>query len=158
MPDHPCGYTTRATGYLAPNERVARAYGQTAKHGKVFFEADLQRWMIDELIKAQRFIDTRLHIATTESTHIHFLVSWSGDRTWESVRSSLRTSVTRRVRAELQLARGAPGNRKPPIFSDGGSRRHVSDRSHFNHLVGTYLPSHSGWLWHEDAGWRELRE
>ena len=37
-------------------------------------------------------------------------------------------------------------------FSEKASRKRVLNREHFDHLMTTYLPSHSEWKWSEAHG------
>src|SRR5690242_18176990 len=99
MPDHPRGYTTRDDGYRAPNERMSDLYHLRANHALVNFDDQFQLWLIDAILETRSHLHTRVHGVVTESTHVHMLVSWDSDRTWESVRKSIRTAITKHVRA-----------------------------------------------------------
>jgi hypothetical protein len=79
----------------------------------------------------------------TEPTHVHVLVSWSSDRTWQVVRAKLRESLTRRLNREIK---------RQEWFSKSPSRKRVKDQAHFDYLVGEYLPKHSGLKWSEERG------
>jgi REP element-mobilizing transposase RayT len=159
MPDHPRGYTTRDNGYRAPDERMSDLYHLRANHAPVVFTEQFQRWLIDAILETRPHLHTRVHGVATESTHVHMLVSWDSDRPWEAIRKSIRTAMTRHARAMLDLQRSESDKdaRHQPVFSDGGSRKQVHDRSHFAHLMTQYLPDHSGLQWFEDRGWIEPR-
>jgi REP element-mobilizing transposase RayT len=144
LPDHRRGYTQRGKGYQAPDPAKAREYEERAKHEKSVFTDDIVRALIEELVQSCPKIACRLHGAGSDETHIHGLVSWKYQRGWMSVRKSLKTSLTKRLNRiqNQQLA-----------FSRAGSRKHVRERRHFDHLMETYLPEHRGWAWYEDREW-----
>jgi REP element-mobilizing transposase RayT len=95
-----------------------------------------------------QMIDCRLHAGSTETTHIHALVSWKHARSWLSIRSSLKTSLTK----ALKLLDSDAG------LSRGCSRKHVKDSGHFANLMKSYLPKHEGVAWYEDRGWVQSRQ
>ncbi len=143
MPDHKRGYTKRKKGYLPPDEEMARNYERRAKRAKTLFDEELSRALIQEFIDSCKLIDCRFHGGSTELTHVHGLVSWKVDRGWMSIRNSLKTSLTKRLKHigdDVSLSRG-------------GSRKHIKHRGHFDYLMQTYLPSHDGIAWYEDRGW-----
>ncbi|HVT27975.1 MAG TPA: hypothetical protein VHE81_08170 [Lacipirellulaceae bacterium] len=143
MPDRPQGYVRRHQGILPRNLKMAGQYEANAKHSRVRFVADHQLKCIETLQCAVEHISCRLHFVSTDSTHVHALVSWTGTQTWLQNRTSLKRALT------LSL-KSAFGNR--PWLVDGASRKQVCDRAHFEYLVGTYLRSHSGWKWCEHRG------
>jgi hypothetical protein len=110
---------------------------------EVQFCGDLQLLMIDELNIAATKQSFRLHFVATEPTHLHVLVSWKDERPWSKVRISIKSSLTRRFNREVA---------ERQWFSEGGSRRRVINQDHFDYLVHTYLPRHSGWKWSEERG------
>jgi hypothetical protein len=79
----------------------------------------------------------------TETTHVHLLVSWSDDRTFEQLRRGIRESITRRLNA----------HHRRKWLEAGGSRKRVRDEKHFNYLMDQYLPNHRGWKWREKVGY-----
>jgi REP element-mobilizing transposase RayT len=144
MPDHKRGYTQRGKGYLPPDEEMAQNYERRAKHDATIFDEELSRALLQELIDSCKKISCRFHGGSTEPTHIHGLVSWKHDRSWMSVRTSLKTSLTKRLK---QIS-------KDIALSRGASRKQVETRRHFDHLMKTYLPEHHGLAWYEDErGW-----
>jgi hypothetical protein len=84
----------------------------------------------------------RLHAVATELTHVHVLISWNGERTYKQLRRGLRESISRRLNAHLRRR----------WLEQGGSRKQVKDRKHFDYLMDAYFPSHSGWKWREGKG------
>jgi hypothetical protein len=84
----------------------------------------------------------RLHSIATEATHLHALISWSDDRTYKQLRRGLRESLTRRLNRYERRR----------WLEQGGSRKQVKDRNHFDCLMDEYLPSHRGWKWREGRG------
>lgn len=149
LPDHPKGYVTREEGVLPPNEEEAERYRERAKHDEFSLTECLQHMLIDEAKRACGFQKLRLHLVATEPTHIHVLVSWKTDKTWERVRDGLKTSFTRAMRQHFR-ATGDHADR--PFFSDGSSRKRIRTQAHYDHWMNEYGPSHSGWKWREDRG------
>ncbi|MEA2707720.1 MAG: hypothetical protein QOF78_321 [Phycisphaerales bacterium] len=143
MPNHKRGYTQRGKGYLPTDKDMAQNYERRAENDPTIFDEALSRALIEELIASCEKIKCRLHAASTEPTHIHALTSWKHERGWMSIRTSLKTSLTKRLKTvaeNLSLSRAA-------------SRKHVRERRHFNYLMNTYLPKHHGLAWYEDRAW-----
>jgi hypothetical protein len=143
MPDHRRGYTQRKKGYLPSDPKMARNYERRAKRNETTFDDQLSRALLEELIASCPKISCRLHGGSVELTHVHALVSWKHVRGWMSVRTSLKASLTKRLKTmgdDVSLSRG-------------GSRKHVEDRDHFEYLMQTYLPRHEGIAWYEDRRW-----
>jgi len=78
----------------------------------------------------------------TDPTHVHALLGWRVDAGWSDVRRGIKSTISR------TLNRGF-GRRQ--WLSEGGSRKQVSEPSHFEHLRRTYLPSHRGVCWDRDG-------
>lgn len=143
MPDRSRGYVRRGQGILPPDKEMAALYRAQAKDTAASFDEPVQRALIDEALIAAEKQSFRVHCVATETTHVHVLVSWRSDKTWQRVRAGLRQSYSRRLNHEF-------GRREWLV--EGASRKQVKDRSHFDHLVQTYLPKHSGWKWRETEG------
>src|SRR5438874_1942649 len=125
MPNHKRGYTKRNEGYQPTDEEMARNYERRAKHEETVFTEAIERTLIEELIDSCTKLGIRLHAGTTEPTHIHGLTSWKHERGWMSIRKSLKTSLTKRLKhisTDIALSRGA-------------SRKHVKNRAHFDYLT-----------------------
>jgi hypothetical protein len=84
----------------------------------------------------------RLHAAGFEVTHGHFLVSWRGYVSWIEARAKLKNLLS------LFLGRLAEAQGQE-WFVDGGSRKRVATRKHFDYLIETYLPQHGDEKWFE---------
>ena len=111
---------------------------------EVEFFDEHQQALIDEVHIAARHQRFRNHYVATEPTHLHVLVSWLDDqRSLEKLRASIRQSLSRRLSRQFG---------KRSWLSEGGSRRRVSNEDHYNYLVATYLPGHSGWKWSAERG------
>jgi REP element-mobilizing transposase RayT len=158
MPDHPRGYTKRRKGYQSPNPKAAKVYRNNADDGEAcLFDDGLMRAMIDEAQIASKHQRLRLHSGTTEKTHLHYLVSWTDARNWMSIRNGLKMSLSLRLKREGEQSSNTPRNLTQIKLSGGGSRKRVSDQDHFDYLMQTYLPSHSGLKWFEDRGFIAAR-
>jgi hypothetical protein len=143
MPDHPRGYVRRHEGILAPDKSMAVKYRANMAADAVSFDAEVQRLLIDEVLIASDFQKFRCHYIAMEPTHLHLLVSWTIARDWKTVRAKVRESLTRRLNRELG---------SQDWFSKSPSRKQVKERKHFDYLVSTYLPRHSGLKWSEGVG------
>jgi hypothetical protein len=143
LPDHQRGYVRRKEGILATDVRMASRYRSNLQHAAIQFTHDTERVMIDSLLEAFVFQCLRGHFVATESTHIHVLMSWHTDKTWEDVRRGLRNSLTRQLNREFE---------KREWFSKQPSRKRVADRKHFDYLIDQYLPRHRGLKWREGVG------
>ena len=143
MPDRQLGYVRRGEGVLPADQEMAVLYANNATEELARFLAAHQRAAIATIQDAVRHIDCRLHFVSTDSTHIHPLVSWDGPRTWQQNRNSIKRAITISFKKQL-------GQRT--WLSEGASRKRVRDRAHFDYLVSKYLPKHSGWKWCEGRG------
>ena len=146
MPDHPKGYNKRGVGYLPPDPSMARQYEANANHAPTLFDRTLQRTLIEHILTIPTFIDLDLHAITTEPSHVHILCAWHHDRSWESMRNSIKRSITLKL-ADISSPHG------PLRLSRGASRKRVLDRDHFDHLMHKYLPKHQGVSRFVDRGW-----
>lgn len=143
MPDQPRGYVKRKVGILAPNVAMAECYRSNQKQETVTFDERVQKLLLNEAVKAFRFQGLRGHFIATDPTHLHVLVSWKSAAHWQAVRSSVRSSLTRRLNQEIE---------RRSWFAKQPSRKRVKDRQHFEHLVQAYLPRHRGLKWREGLG------
>lgn len=143
LPDHVRGYVHRGQGVLAPDQHMAELYRANLKGHAVRFTAALQRRIIEAALEACGCQQLRCHCIATESTHIHILASWNSHRTWVLARKQIRRNITERLNQLKQ---------RPNWFSKSPSRKRVQDRTHFDYLISTYLPRHSGWKWSEARG------
>jgi REP element-mobilizing transposase RayT len=143
-PDRQQGYVRRGQGILPSDPKAGHTYRERAAHDTILLDEIHQQAIIARLIEAVSFIHCRLHAVATDSTHIHVLLSWRGDRTWQQNRISLKKSMTLMLKRQF-------ANR--PWFSENASRKRVENQEHFDHLMNTYLPKHNGWKWREDAGY-----
>lgn len=135
MPDHRRGYVRRRQGILPPDPRMAARYRRRAAESPVQFDAEVQRAAIDVLVRSQDPQRFDLHAIACDPTHLHILISWRDDRPPRHMQTILKTSLTRHLNAHLTRRRW---------FSENASRKPVSDRAHFDHLIRQYLPSHRG--------------
>jgi REP element-mobilizing transposase RayT len=159
LPDHPRGYTLRGAGYQEPDEKRAEWYRRNAGNvDACLFNDDLMRAVIDEAQTACRHQRLRLHSATTETTHLHYLVSWTDDRDWMTVRKGFKMSLSLRLKREGDQAPSTARTLTVIKLGSAGSRKKVKDRQHFDYLMQTYLPSHSGAKWFEDRGFLPSRK
>lgn len=144
MPDRSEGYVRRGEGVLRTSRARSNEYRRKAKETTVRFDRNTQRTIIEETLVAGERQTIRVHFVSTDTTHTHILCSWPDERGWKRLRSGVKSSLTRRLNREFHHREW---------FSEGGSRKQVKDRTHFDHLVSTYLPSHGGLKWSENDGY-----
>jgi REP element-mobilizing transposase RayT len=143
MPDEDDGNVRRDEGQLPQDVRAAIENRKRMTEEEVLFGESHEQALIDEVHVAAKHQTFRVHYVATEPTHIHIVVSWKDDRPFEKLRWGIRQSLSRRLGRDF-------GRRE--WLSEGGSRRRVVNEEHFDYLVGTYLPRHSGWKWSEEQG------
>ena len=122
---------------------MAGRYRNNAKEEGIQFEHDIQKVMIDETLNAAKFQRFTVDGIATDLSHLHVLDHWRDEREFNVLRSSLRSSLTRRLNKQFG---------KRTWFSEGASRKRVVDQDHFDYLVRTYLPDHPGWKWSQEQG------
>ena len=142
MPDRRQGFVRRGgQGVLPPDGVLAESYRERAAETQAIFDATVQRLLIEETCIACEKQRYRGHSIATDSTHLHALVSWLDQRPWLKIRTSLKSSLSRRLNREVK--------RRHNWFVDSASRKRVKDQQHFDYLANVYLPSHRGWKWRE---------
>jgi REP element-mobilizing transposase RayT len=143
LPGRQRGYVKRGQGVLPPNGHMHRLYAMAMKDTPVELEDEHQRHAIAVLIESQPLQHFDLHYVATEPTHIHVLSSWRDVRDAVKLRGLVKGSLSRSFNK---------GYHRREWFAEGGSRKQVRDRLHFEHLVTTYLPRHAGWKWSRVRG------
>jgi hypothetical protein len=143
MPDRRQGYVRRGKGIQPADKPMAERYRKISRHDEVRFFEPHQLAAIEVLQEAVGYINCRLHFVSTDTTHLHVLVSWKVDRTWQQNRSSLKKAMTIDFKKRFGIR---------PWVVENASRCQVRDQKHFDYLVTKYLPSHNGWKWCEVRG------
>ncbi len=142
LPDRPQGYVHWSRGLQPSSPRLALCYRKEQRDSTVQLGETQQRAIIEELMKSALPIRYRLHSVASDKTHIHVLASWLDKRPWKRLCRSMRRSMSQCLNRQ----------RKRRWFSRGGHSKQVLNRSHYDHLVFDYLPSHSGWKYAEEKG------
>lgn len=143
LPDRRQGYVKRSRGILAPDAHMHRLYAEAMKDTVVVFADQQQRHAIAEILESQTPQRFETYFIATDATHIHILLGWRDERAAANMKALVKGSLTRRLNRML-------GRRE--WLSEGGSRKQVRSRGHFEHLMRTYLPKHAGWKWSRDRG------
>jgi hypothetical protein len=143
MPDRRQGYVRRGAGILPSDPTMADRYRTNANYDTISFRDEHHRTAIASIIDAATHIECRVHYIATDSTHIHALVSWNCERTWQQNRISLKRALTISFKEMFG---------KRPWLGENASRKQVCDGKHFDYLVSKYLPSHAGRKWCEPRG------
>jgi len=141
-PDHPRGYTRRGKGYQPSDPVEATKYDDAASQDAAEFSVEVQRIMIrvaHDFCGRRKF---RLLGIGNEHGHFHIVLGWRSFCDWNEVLRRLKSLVSSSLNQHLD----SPGRR---WFVRGGSRKRVERRAHLDHLLDTYLPSHSGLFWRE---------
>ncbi len=141
-PDHPRGNVHHTDGPLPPDSLMANDHDALAKFGRVPFDDVIRPMLLREAHDICRNRGCRLHAAGTDPMHVHLLVSWRRFTLCSDVLNKLKNVLSYQLGRQV----GPIGRR---WFVRGGSMRRVSSRSHFDHLIGTYIPSHLGVCWRE---------
>ena len=123
MPDHPRGYVKRKRGVRPSDTNMAAAYRSQQRESRVFFRQSEQATLIEAVHAAAMHLEAKPHAAACEPTHMHILLDWRHGRDWQSIRTSLRSALSR----SLNDAYG-----KRAWFSDASSRKRVQDHNHFD--------------------------
>jgi hypothetical protein len=141
-PDNPRGYVHHTNGLLPTDEEMARWYDAHAKSDPMSFETAIQLLLTREVHAICLRRGWRLHAIGNEESHLHALLSWIGFVESNTVVAQLKGALSHHLGKEI----GPPGRK---WFSRGASEKRVLNKAHFDYLVTTYLPSHSGIFWKE---------
>jgi len=136
-PDRPQGYAYRGCGIETASSRLAKRYRNHMRSAEVTFDPDHQRKLIDLIIDSQPKQTFRCLGIATDATHLHALVAWVNGREPAALRAAIRSPVTRGMNQEFG---------RQQWLSEGDQKR-VRNRTHFDYLVESFLPKHSGLVW-----------
>ncbi len=109
------------------------------------FSADMQRILVAAARESGIHLKATIHAVATEPTHVHVHLSWKHDRLWKSMRSSIRSAMSRSMNAAFT---------RRDWFASSPSRKRVRSYSHFDHLMLTYWPKHRGLVWRREQSVR----
>lgn len=138
LPDRQQGYVKRGQGILPQDMLKHRLYAKAMTEEIVNFSSEHQRCVIESLIKSQTPQRFELHGIATAPTHLHALLAWRDERNVVAMRGLVKGSVSRALNSAFL---------RRTWLSEGGSRKQVRTREHFDYLLTVYLPKHSGWKW-----------
>ena len=143
LPNRQRGYVKRGQGVLESDKRMHRLYSDAMTEFPVEFDEKFQRWAIAAALESEPLQRFELHFVATDATHVHVLVAWRDDREPSKVRSLIKGSLSRTANQ---------GFHRRTWYAEGGSRKQVLTRAHFDYLIGRYLPKHTGWKWNRERG------
>lgn len=143
MPDRKRGYVKRHRGILGPDTNTAAKYRLAMKDAAVELDGCTQIICIDTILESREKQKFEVYFIAINLTHVHLLVGWKDERAWLPMRSIIKSSLSRTLNDRLQ---------RRTWFVEGGSRKRVKDRTHFDHLIAQYLPKHRGWKWSPARG------
>ncbi|MEM9111274.1 MAG: hypothetical protein AAGC72_14745 [Planctomycetota bacterium] len=141
MPDKKQGYVKRKQGVLKRDEDMAMNYRANQKHKTVYFDIKHQKEILEALRIAGEHLDAVIHCIAVEPTHLHTVISWKHERSWDSIQRSIKTTITRRLNKVF--------GKRTWLVKDGSHKR-VNDHDHFCFLIHEYLSSHRGQYWLRD--------
>lgn len=144
LPDKPKGYVRRKEAVLPANADKADTYRGQMKYPAVTFDEPIQRLLIEAVQSTAPFLDVAFRLIATEPSHLHVLLQWEHDRSWDKLRASIKIKLSKVLKEEI-------GNR--PWLSEGASRKQVKEDEHLHYLENEYLPGHRGWKWCHKRGW-----
>ena len=143
MPDRARGFVKRKQGILPRDVSMAANYQAAMQDTAVVFDDAVQELILDAILASQEPQSFDPYFVSADISHVHLLTGWHDERTWLRMRSTIKGSVTRHLNSQLSCREW---------FVEGGSRKRVRDRAHFEYLVTTYLPRHDGWKWSREKG------
>ncbi|MEM9914862.1 MAG: hypothetical protein AAF911_07875 [Planctomycetota bacterium] len=138
LPDCARGYTRRQQGILPADPHMAGRYRDKMTTDIVRFDRSAQRTLIAAVREKADIKGWTVHAVAADPTHAHILLSWQRYTPWLDVRRGLKSTITRQLNANYHPKKW---------LAAAGSRKRVTDRQHFDHLITTYLPSHRGEVW-----------
>lgn len=143
LPNRPQGYVKRGQGILPQDMRKHRLYAKAMTEDIVCFSVEHQRHAIESLVKSQAPQRFELHYVATDPTHVHALLAWRDERNIVAMRGLVKGSISRAFNQAFAVR---------TWLSEGGSRKQVCNREHFDYLMAVYLPKHSEWKWNAAVG------
>jgi REP element-mobilizing transposase RayT len=130
-------------GILSADAAMATNYRAAMKEEAFKFDGETQLAILDAVLDSRAMQRFETYYIATESTHVHILVGWRDKRPWLHMRSIIKGSISRKLNQKF-------GKRNR--LAEGGSRKKVKDRAHFDWLVNQYLAKHRGWKWSPERG------
>jgi hypothetical protein len=146
MPDRARGYVRRDEGIVARSEHMHELYTEAMKGEPVQLLVEHQRRVVESVRESQEKQKFVAYYVANDASHTHLLLSWKDDRGAVKMRGLVKSSLSRALNASFLSQQW---------FNEGGSRKRVRDRKHFDYLMETYLPAHRGVKWSRDTGFEE---
>jgi len=134
LPDRQQGYTRRKQGILPTAPHMAGHYRDKMSTAVVRFDRAAQQTLIAAVREKADIKEWTVHAVATDPTHAHILLSWKKFTPWLDVRRGLKSSITRQLNTRQLNTHHAPKR----WLAAAGSRKRVTARPHFNHLMQTY--------------------
>lgn len=128
---------------------MAGSYRNNQREAVAQFDEYIGATIIDTVQAAARHLDCTVHAVTVDPSHIHFLISWRYVRSWQSMRTSLKSAISRALNTH---------HSKRIWLSKGASQKRIRDQKHFDHHSLHSLPAHVGCSWFRDADVRAARK
>lgn len=138
LPDHPQGYILRNKGWQPPSDASAGLYRSQMQQHPAAFSPITQQHIIRALIECQTYQRHTLYAIATDSTHIHTVTAWTDERAPTSVRSQIKSKMTRSLNKRFIKKKWLAAN---------AGQTPVQDTAHLYRLVHEYLPKHEMY-WH----------
>ena len=133
MPDRPRGYVHRTKGLQPRDPHMADRYRNNQRETTKWFGDEQIDVMFDVVREKQEHVNLTVHGMAADATHLHILVSWTSDKSFEKIRAGIMSSVTRALNDRFG---------KRTWISRNPSRKRVRDFGHFDYLLLEYFPKH----------------
>jgi len=138
--DHPRGYTVREEGYQPPDAQEQRRRDEHLTQDVVHFDEDMQKVLVVGTYDICRRRGWQFFGGGNDATHTHALIGFKQFVDWQDARDTLKNILS------LFLGRWT-GREGVTWFVEGGSRKRVENRGHFEYLLDRYFPDHRGVYW-----------
>ena len=145
LPNRKEGSVKHGVGFVAPNANLGAAYLANMNEPPVHFSAEEERVALEAFLEKCRYKGWEPHGAGSEPSHVHGLLDAPPTVSDADLEYELKRGMSYRLNERF-------GKRK--WWSEGGNVRLARTTEKLAFYRDDYIPSHSGWIWHAEHGWR----
>lgn len=117
---------------------LAERYRQAIEEREVAFNADHQRRLLDIVVDRQTLDGYRCFGVAVDDQKLLVLVAWTTGRDTVDLRAAIKSALARGMNREFG---------RQVWLGEGGGAKRVRNRTQFDYLVNTQLPSRGGLVW-----------